>query len=137
MGRYAEFMVCALLTKLGYWVMHLDAPGFDLILRGEDTSLRVQVRSTSSNEGGYCFWPLHTGEYRPVETRKNGAGRLKRRILNCSDTDLLALFHHEFGTTIFMSIADVRVGEVKFPISQVCDVNAKESLERALERLGD
>jgi hypothetical protein len=46
-GRYAEFMVCAYLARLGHNVIHVDATGFDLILEYEGHSYRLDVKSTS------------------------------------------------------------------------------------------
>lgn len=129
LGRYAEFMVCAELTKLGYYVVHVDAPGFDLIMTTDTMSVRVQVKSTSSVRHGECDWLCLT--------HLNGSKQKKaRRIINRADADLIALYHHVFGTTVFVPISEASA-HIKLPVSQVKEHEATRSLERALRKLRD
>ena len=131
LGRYAEFMVCAELTKLGYYVVHVDAPGFDLILSANDMSLRVQVKSSTVVTDGYCRWNCHKHQQASNGGRqsKRGLGRLTR-----ADADLVALFHHQFQSIVFVPINEART-IMKFSVSQVRGHEAIESLERALAKL--
>jgi hypothetical protein len=92
LGRYAEFMVCAELTKLGYYVLHVDAPGFDIILSIDGASWRVQVKSTSLVREGFCRWNLKR------HTASNGGRVLRKNIpITRAEADILALFHHQFS----------------------------------------
>ena len=112
LGRYAEFMVCAELTKLGYYVVHVDAPGFDLILSTDTMSVRVQVKSTSSVNQGYCRWNCVTH----AEAGNGGKRKVRKsRRLSRADTDLVALFHHVFGTTVFMLVTEACTSGVRLP----------------------
>jgi hypothetical protein len=116
LGRYAEFMVCAELTRLGYRAIHVDAPGFDIILTVEDRSLRVQVKSTTSviyppllkANGGpgrkprtqpYAVWNCT----QHVDSSRSRVKRNNTRRLTPGDADIIALFHHKFGNDLLPS----------------------------------
>ena len=130
LGRYAEFMVCAELSKLGYSVWHCDAPGFDAVLVTEDRSFRIQVRATTNIDNGYCSWMCRKGY-----GNRDESGFLKTRSLNRTDTDLIGLYHLIFGTLIFVTTDELPAGgSLKLPVSQVRDHDCSKSLERALER---
>ena len=135
LGRMAEFLVCAELTRLGYYVTHVDAPGFDLILAVQDASLRVQVKSSTIVECDRCVWSLvhHVND--------NGHGRAKprrgagnTRAITRAQADLFALYHHEFGTTVFLPVEGR--ASARLPVSQVRHHVASDSLIVALKRLG-
>jgi len=132
LGRYAEFMVCAELTKLGYYVQHCDAPGFDVILVVEKRSLRVQVKSTSSVKEGRCYWTCSKCRYSDRDMNNRG-----RRAIDKSDADLIALYHHVFGTTIYILPEDIRTatGGICLPVTQVREHGDSESLDHALRRI--
>jgi hypothetical protein len=132
LGRYAEFMVCAELTKLGYDVWHCDAPGFDVVLVDGDRSLRIQVRATNNVDKGYCSWMCRKGYGSRDENNF-----LKSRVLNRRDADLVALYHLGFGSLIFITTDELPAGGgVKFPVGQVREHDCSTSLQRALDRLG-
>jgi hypothetical protein len=42
-SRYAEFMVCSFLTKMGHHAIHVDTHGFDIVLDYEGSSYRIDV----------------------------------------------------------------------------------------------
>lgn len=130
LGRYAEFMVCAELTKRGYYVTHCDAPGFDLILIVGEKTLRVQVRSTSNItvKGDCCVWMCRKGF-----GSRNADNFLRSRPINRSDADLLALYHHVFATTVFVGVGDINGGSVRLQISDVR--NPGSSLQRVLDQI--
>ena len=129
-GRLAEFLVCAELTRLGYYVVHCDTRGFDILLSIEDRSLRVQVKSTAVVRDGYCIWRCQKHMVAGNAPDRN------KRTLDRRDCDLVALFHHVFGTVIFLSIGEVpRGSRIDLPVAQVREVNSGKSLERALARL--
>lgn len=124
-------MVCAELTKRGYYVAHCDAPGFDLVLVVGEKSLRVQVRSTSNVSGDYCVWMCRKGF-----GSRNAANFLRSRPINRSDTDLIALYHHVFATTVFVAVGDIMPGgSIRLSIDDVRD--PASSLHRALARMDD
>lgn len=131
LGRAAEFRVCYELTLLGYYVWHCDAPGFDLILVLDDMSLRVQVKSTTNICAGYCDWTVTKDS--PGSHRRKGT-RVQRAI-DRREADLVALYHHVFGTTVFVSIDEVRGMHIRLPVSQVREHDCSRSLDRALARL--
>jgi hypothetical protein len=131
LGRYAEFMVCAELTKLGYDVWHCDAPGFDVVLVEGDRSLRIQVRSTGNIDKGYCSWMCRKGY-----GSRDSNNFLKSRILDRRDADLIALYHLVFGSLIFATVDELPGGGTfKFPVGQVREHDCSGSLLRALARL--
>jgi len=131
LGRMAEFLVCAELTKLGYYVTHVDAPGFDLILAVRDASLRVQVKSSTRISAGFCTWELvhHIHEHNKP---RRGAGRTLP--ITKAQADLLALYHHEYGTTVFLAVDGSRYA--RLPVAQIKHHVASDSLMVALKRLG-
>ena len=149
LGRYAEFMVCAELTRLGYHVIHVDAPGFDIIMAVDGVSLRVQVKSTNTivaplvrkpgggrppNGSHMCRWGTMTHD-----SSSNGGRNANRKVrpLCKTDADLLALYHHQFGTTVILPLDALnKSGYVALPVSQVKDHDTKSSLAHALEKLG-
>jgi hypothetical protein len=149
LGRYAEFMVCAELTKLGYHALHVDAPGFDIIASCNEASVRVQVKSTSRvaqpppphagrgrppRSGEYCEWNCKTHE-----GATNGKKMLRRgqRTLDRRDADVLALYHHRFNTITFLPITALNgSGKVILPLAQVKQNHSKQSLEYALKSIG-
>lgn len=126
LGRMAEFLVCVELTRLGYFVTHVDAPGFDLVLCVNDASFRVQVKSSTQIRNGRCRWVLHVGRY------INGVDQ--KRAITRASADLLALYHHEFSTIVFVPVEGRSTAE--FTIAQVKSHVASESLAIALRQLG-
>lgn len=149
LGRYAEFMVCAELTRLGHHALHVDAPGFDIILTVDDRSLRVQVKSTTTikqpplpNIGGKGGRPPRTQAYatwncsRHAYASNGGTKPRGTKQLTSNDTDVVALYHHTFGTTIFMPVqALTGTGRMVLPLSQVQQNHADESLKATLAKL--
>lgn len=125
LGRYAEFMVCAELTKLGYYVVHVDAPGFDLILSANSRTFRVQVKSSSTTIDGRRRWRCRIA----VEHRR--ASGYRKRPITKEDADLLALFDHATGKTIFVPVQG-NVGQITIPLSQVASVDTQATLLAAL-----
>ena len=131
LGRYAEFLICAELSKLGYDVWHCDAPGFDVIFVTEERSLRIQVRSTTHIENGHCMWMLRKGY-----GNRDKTNYIKTRPIDRRDADLIALHHLVLGTTVLIGIDDISAGgAIRLPISQVRNHDLSESLERVLARL--
>ena len=132
LGRYAEFLVCAELSKLGYYVWHCDAPGFDIILVVDEQSLRVQVRATNFIENGYCVWNC-----RKSDGNRDKNNFCRSRAMDRRDTDLIALHHLIFGTTIFVSVDEIsQGGSLRLPVSQIRAHDMSKSLERVLGRFG-
>jgi hypothetical protein len=113
--RYAEFMVCAFLTKMGHYCVHVDTIGFDIILDYEGRSYRVDVKSTSDyHQGGLkerCTWEL-------AKQRSIGGGRYVNRLLTSDEVDLLALYHLGFDTVIFVPVLRP-MRRISLPASQV------------------
>jgi hypothetical protein len=144
LGRYAEFMVCADLTKQGYEVVHVDAPGFDIILSVDGASWRVQVKSTRTIKDGSCIWQVSHHS-----TPSNGKKALTRinRAITRKEADLLALFHHQFDTTVYFAVGhyprrgryprreDGCVARIELPVAQVRGHAGSASLEVALRYL--
>lgn len=101
-GRYAEFMVCAYLTRLGHNVIHVDTTGFDLILEYDGHSYRLDVKSTSRARIGTLkqsvLWHTKKAHWRIGETEK------RRRPINPDDCDMLALFHNVFETVVYYPV---------------------------------
>ena len=133
LGRYAEFMVCAYLTKLGHNVLHVDASGFDLILEYDGCSYRVDVKSTDNIYRGpfkeSAKWACTKGYWIEGEVAKT------RRAITPNDTDLMALFHRSFDSVVFYPVIKA-IHEVRLPLSFVRNSGAgKESLEVAIKKL--
>jgi len=121
-------LVCAELTRLGYYVTHVDAPGFDLILTVENASLRVQVKSTMQTRDGFCIWKC-------VHRCAIGPGQrldLQKPITK-AQADVLALYHHELRSTVFLPVEGRRI--IRLPVSQVRNHDAAISLRAVLDRL--
>jgi hypothetical protein len=115
-GRFAEFMVCAYLTKLGHNVIHVDANGFDLIVEYQGASYRVDVKSTMNVYIGkrkeLVIWKVGKGYWAGGETQK------RTRPVSPLDCDMLALFHSVFETVVFIPVVE-QVQEIRLPLSQV------------------
>lgn len=129
LGRYAEFMVCAQITKSGYRVTHVDGVGFDLILTVEEGSFTIQVKSTSVIVDGKCRWNLtkHIEAGNGGRNKERKPGRLSIR-----DADMLALFHHSFGTTVIMPMRLHMPTYIALPVSQIQQANIDDSLQSSL-----
>lgn len=112
LGRYGEFMICADLTRRGYYAMHVDAPGFDVLLVHANRSYRVQVKSSSAYRSGKPTWRCRT---HAVSTRGNQA--VMRKVSE-ADADIVALFHHDFDGAIYLPIGDVR-DRINIPATQL------------------
>jgi hypothetical protein len=146
LGRYAEFMVCAELTKLGYDVLHVDAAGFDIILSVDGASWRVQVKSTSVVREGYCEWKAvrHAGSTNGKKGMTRPTSAITRR-----EADILALFHHQFGTVVFMPVGNqlrdprgrkprddnASMWKIILPVAQVREHDPSLSIESTVARL--
>lgn len=128
LGRYVEFIVCAELTKLGYFVTHCDAPGFDILLVASGKPLRVQVKSSHKIENGKCVWRT-----RVSDGRTQSKARIKRPITT-NEADILALYHHAFEQLIFVAVRDASAGYIELPIAQVKASDSAKSLVAALRR---
>ena len=101
-GRVAEFIVCADITRRGYYAMHVDAPGFDVLLVRAAKSFRVQVKSSSTYRSGKLTWRCRT---HATSERGNLA---KARAVNANDADIVALYHHDFDGVIYLPISQAR-----------------------------
>jgi PD-(D/E)XK endonuclease len=112
-GRYAEFMVCAYLTKLGYFVIHVDARGFDLVLEAEGQSFRVQVKSTSRVYAGPFKQVV---EWRLSRHVRNEDRTRHTRIISPFDADIAALFFCPTETVHYIPILKSKRG-TRVPIS--------------------
>jgi hypothetical protein len=144
LGRYAEFMVCAELTRLGYHAIHVDAPGFDIILSIDGRSLRVQVKSTTTikqpplpqgrgrppRSQAYAVWQCTRHQY----SSNGGLNRRGGKTLTLSDTDIIALFHHKFETIVFFAVQDIK-DKMMLPISQLETSVSEQSLNAVLTKL--
>lgn len=130
-GRYAEFMVCAYLTKMGHHVVHVDTIGFDIILAYEGRSYRIDVKSTNSyiigKEKERCEWGFTRWKY--INKRYVG------QPITPSDTDILALYHLAFDTVVFIPVLGP-VYHIRVPASQVRSAgNGQESLVITIQQL--
>lgn len=132
LGRYAEFMVCAQLCKAGYYVVHVDAVGFDLVVSTDEGSYTVQVKSTSNSENGRCTWGISAHK----EAGRGGRNeKRKARPIRRSDADLLALFHQQYGTTIIVPVQDRMGWTITLPAHQVQQASVEKSFASALALL--
>jgi hypothetical protein len=115
-GRYAEFMVCAYLSRLGYNVHHVDAAGFDLILEHSSGSYRIDVKSSTQTYIGprkeMAVWTVPKSHWIQGKAKKN------YRWMTPDDCDILALFHRTFETVVYYPVVKP-IHDVRLPISQV------------------
>jgi hypothetical protein len=132
-GRYAEFMVCAYLTRMGYNVMHVDAAGYDLMIECHNRPYRIDVKATSVMRAPVC-WKVRKKVSLPGRFKINGDGRRDRPVVR-DDCDMLALFHLEFNTVVFYPVlAPVTV--VTVPLAFVKNSgDGQASLEIAIQKL--
>ena len=128
MGRYAEFMVCAYLSKLGHTVHHIDAVGFDLILEYENVSYRVDVKSSKQTYIGprkeMAVWNTNKSHW------VQGAANKYQRWMTPADCDMLALFHSTFNTVVYYPVVKP-IHDVRLPLSQVRNSDYGEASLRA------
>ena len=127
-GRYAEFMVCAYLSKLGHMVHHVDAAGFDLILEYENASYRIDVKSSNQTYIGprkeMAVWRV------PKSHWVQGAAKKNYRWMTPQDCDILALFHSTFATVVYYPVIKP-IHDVRLPLSQVRNDDYGEASLRA------
>jgi hypothetical protein len=126
--RYAEFMVCAYLTKLGYYCIHVDTIGFDIILDYEGHSYRLDVKATSNYQRGprkeSCEWSFAKSSY-----------KTSNRPIRPDEVDLLALYHLEFDTVVFVPVLRP-MHRMALPAGQVRAAgNGEASLSTAIQQL--
>lgn len=132
-GRYAEFMVCAFLTRMGYAVTHVNAKGFDIILETEERSYRVDVKSTATvTDSGKAAWTVGKDYW----LHKPEPGKNKRRApVSPKETDILALFHRLTETVVFVPVV-IPLTRVMLPMTGVRNAgDGQASLEHALRKL--
>jgi hypothetical protein len=135
-GRYAEFMVCAYLTRMGYNVMHVDAPGYDLILEHQHRIYRIDVKASSVIRCGVrnarCTWTVGKSAKHVYGRQRNG----KTLPITRQDADLLALFHLEFESVVFCPIIKPLCGTLTIPLAVVkASGDGQASLDMAMARL--
>jgi hypothetical protein len=133
--RYYEFLVCAWLSRMGHYVIHCDAIGFDLIVDYEGESYRVDVKSTAA-----IAYDLHNPrQINPTKRikwnlRKGNHGN-KDRGIHPSDTDLLALVYRPTETGLFLPVLKpIKEFKVKTSLMQAAG-DGSSSLKSAIERL--
>jgi hypothetical protein len=134
--RCAEFMVCAYLTKLGYYCVHVDTIGFDIILDYEGHSYRVDVKATSNYQRGprkeSCEWSFAKSNYKPSS---GGRERYSSRPIRPDEVDLLALYHLEFDSVVFVPVLRP-MHRMALPAGQVRAAgNGEASLSTAIQQL--
>jgi len=123
-GRYAEFMVCAYLSRMGHHVIHVDTIGFDLVLVYEGQSYRVQVKSSKSVETNSCQWHSITP-----------GNVANKRWFGPRDADLIACYHSVFDTVVFVPVLEP-LCQVRLPLNQVRAAGIGEaSLAAAVKKL--
>ena len=130
-GRYAEFMVCAQLTKAGYDVFHVDTVGFDLILKHPQGTFTIQVKSsrqTQNGKGQKVLW-------KTVARSGSANGKRYARPLTRADAHLLALHSTEYETTIVLPITNNMPSQFAFSISQVEHASIDQTLKAAIAYL--
>lgn len=132
-GRYAEFMICAYLTRMGLNVLHVDATGFDLILEFDGASYRIDVKSTGrSIQGPFkqsVQWRALKSYWSEGETTK------RRRKIGPNDADLLALFYTPLGTVVFYPVVKP-IDKVRLPMTVVRNAGKGENtLHLAIAKL--
>jgi hypothetical protein len=135
-GRYAEFMVCAYLTRMGRNVMHVDAPGYDLILDYEHRNYRIDVKASSVVRCGVrnarCIWTVGKSAKHINGRQRNG----ETLPITRDDADLLALFHLEFESVVFYPIIRPLCGTLTIPLAIVkASGDGQASLDMAMTRL--
>jgi hypothetical protein len=131
LGRHAEFMVCAQICKAGYYVSHVDGMRFDLALSTDYGSFTIQVKSSTWVRNGRCGWSMGSGGNRSYDGSRV---RFKKRGVSPKDADLLALYHHAYGTTIMMPILS-EISWVSFSVSQVAQASLEQTLQSSLDEL--
>lgn len=121
LGRYAEFLVCADITQNGYYAIHADYIGFDIILVDGHKTYRVQVKSSSVIRRGLAEWRcrINKNSHRGNEARK--------RELDRRDADILALYHHDLATITYLPVLH-GCGRLQLPVSQVRQTPTAQSL---------
>ena len=131
-GRYAEFMVCAYLTKLSYDVLHIDTQGYDLLLNCGGHNLRLDVKSTNRERHGtrtdIAVWSVAKGHWTGTNALK------KRRPLTVDDCDILALFFTPWDSVAFLPVTKTFADLVRVPLSQLrSDPCGERSLKWAID----
>jgi hypothetical protein len=130
LGRYAEFLVCAEITKLGYFVVHCPSNGFDLLLIAHSKPIRVQVKSTSIVKGEFCLWKPRIGGGRREKWGK------PKRSLTREDADLFALYHHTFNRLMFVAVSNgAGNSHIQIRANQLMSIDLGKNLAAALAHL--
>ncbi|HEY2243480.1 MAG TPA: hypothetical protein VGH47_04550 [Xanthobacteraceae bacterium] len=116
-GRYAEFIVCAYLTRMGYHATHVDTQGFDILLRHETRSYRIDVKSTSHVRRGTfkerAVWNI-------VNHTRPEPGRQRVHVRKGPlDADLLALFFRPLETVVFRAVDEEMKLRLLLPLALV------------------
>jgi hypothetical protein len=128
LGRMAEFMVCAEITRLGFHAIHADAPGFDILLIHSKRPYRVQVKSsTLIKEERFCEWRcrIHISSARGAAARARG--------LTHDDCDLLALYQHQLSKVVFRPV--IGREKVKISLTTLREMSTFDSLTQAIAQL--
>jgi hypothetical protein len=133
-GRYAEFMVCAYLSKAGHNVFHIDTNGYDLIVEYQGSTFRVDVKGTTQSHSGpfkeMAYWSIHKSYW--IE----GMVRRSRRSISDRDCDMLALFYLPLDAVAFVALGAKEKASVRVPLAQLrADPYGIESFKNVVERL--
>jgi hypothetical protein len=128
-GKYAEFMVCAYLTKLGYRVLHIDTIGYDILLEYEGRNFKIDVKITNSSYIGKrketVYW--HVGKHNRIQGKT-----VERRKAMPYDCDIFALFYLGLDAVGYVPVTKP-TKEIAIPISQLrSDPQGELSLKAAL-----
>jgi hypothetical protein len=132
-GRHVEFLVCAELTRAGYWVEHINAPGFDVLLSSRGRVYRIEVKSSSVVRDGYGVWHCRRQKPNSVGQGRIGAWAYKRPLTR-EDADVVALHHLVAGATCYLPVVG-GCGRVVISMSQLRALDASSSIESALAQL--
>jgi hypothetical protein len=127
-GRWVEFKVCMELTAAGFYVIHDDAPGYDLTVTVNGRPFRVQVKSSSMfHRASYC-WGL-AGSRSNREAMRGGS-RGNRGPLTPNHADLLCLYHFASDAFMFKRI-EGPMDSIALPVSQFINTSWLHSLRIA------
>jgi hypothetical protein len=129
LGRYYEFLLCTELSKYGYHVVHVDRPGYDVVLEHPSGALyKIQVKHSSQ---------IKAGKYNFRCCRKDnsyitGSGDCRRPV-NTTDADILALYCTHLESFTFVAVTDPGVWNIAYTKDQFTRYDFLESFQRAIE----
>ncbi|TWH01806.1 hypothetical protein L614_002000000400 [Ochrobactrum sp. J50] len=125
LGRYAEFLVCADITKNGYHAIHSDTSGFDVLMIAGHKTYRIQVKSSSIIRRQRAEWRCR------ISVDRRGGNASRKREVDRRDADILALFHNDLETIVYLPVLP-GCGHVKLPVRYLKEAKTIETLQSAI-----